>query len=697
MKVFISDNSKLLGEWDFEKNTLNPNSITVGSKKKVWWKCHNGHSWSVDPGTRISKGSGCPYCAGIKAISGVNDLATCRQDLLDEWSEKNLKKPTEVKEKSNLKVLWVCRDCKCEYTMAIADRTRGHGCPNCAKKRGGEKTRVYNLQVKGSVQTLKPELCEEWDYEKNTSRPDEFTTGSKTRVWWKCKRCGFSWKAQITSRNRGSGCPKCAKNMQTSYPEQALFYYIKQRYENDAVNGYKDLFDNGMELDIYIPSIQVGVEYDGRNWHTEETIEKEKKKYELCRQKGIFLIRIKETQKEGNIAEGTNTSDCNIYIVPDAKHQFIYDMIEKIQKWIPLPNVSVDLDRDDLSIRAQYFSTLRENSIVTRHPEIAAEWDYEKNNGLNPEFFYDGSNVAVWWKCNSGHEWRARIEARTRLRSGCPYCAGIKAIVGVNDLVSLYPDIAAEWDYERNRGISINEITKSSSHKYYWICKKGHHWRAAVSSRTRGEGCPICSSKKVLAGYNDLATTRPDLSAEWDYDKNEISPQEITAGSKKNVFWKCSKGHSWAAVVCSRARGNGCPVCANKKIIVGENDLKTKFPEIAAEWDYEANGDVRPEQIAPHAKINVFWRCPKGHQFKQTVNDRTGSGRGCPVCNDTKKRVLQVDKETKRVQNEYSSISEAAKCFGVSVSTMSNYCNGKGRRDSRFDWIVAEQNNQENE
>ena len=85
----------------------------------------------------------------------------------------------------------------------------------------------------------------------------EVFPNSNIKVWRKCKLCGHEWKAAVHSRNRGVGCPRCAFRTHTSFPEQVVYYYIKQVYA-DAINGYKNIEAQEMELDIYIPSQKNG-------------------------------------------------------------------------------------------------------------------------------------------------------------------------------------------------------------------------------------------------------------------------------------------------------------------------------------------------------------------------------------------------------------------------------------------------------
>jgi rubrerythrin len=110
----------------------------------------------------------------------------------------------------------------------------------------------------------------------------------------------------------------------------------------------------------------------------------------------------------------------------------------------------------------------------------------------------------------------------------------------------------------------------NSGKKVGWKCKKcGFEYEAVVSSRNRnmGTGCPVCSNKRVLKGYNDLATTNPKLAAEWNYDKNNgLTPDKVVAGSGKKVWWRCPKcKNGWEAVIAHRNNGGNCPKCYAKK------------------------------------------------------------------------------------------------------------------------------------
>jgi hypothetical protein len=188
-----------------------------------------------------------------------------------------------------------------------------------------------------------------------------------------------------------------------------------------------------------------------------------------------------------------------------------------------------------------------------------------------------------------------------------------------------HPELAKQAD-----GWDPASVTPGSGKKLLWRCSLDHKFEASVSHRTNmGSGCPFCSGKKTLAGFNDLFTTHPDVAHQavgWD-------PGLITAGSGKKLSWRCSEGHIYESTVANRTtlnRGTGCPICANKVVIRGLNDIASKFPEIAGEadgWD--------PTLVTPGSSKRLAWKCRVGHQYVTTPAARTGDRKsGCPACSN---------------------------------------------------------------
>lgn len=271
--------------------------------------------------------------------------------------------------------------------------------------------------------------------------------------------------------------------------------------------------------------------------------------------------------------------------------------------------------------------------------DLLREWDSERNLPLTPETISYGSKKKVWWTCEHGHHWQAAVHTRTGSGTGCPYCSGRFPIPGENDLATKYPLLAQEWNTEKNGDLTPDQVLPGSHRIVWWRCAHGHQWRAQIKSRVNGSGCPICTNRTVQSGENDLATQLPVLAKEWHSTKNgALTPKDVVPGSRRKVWWICPKGHEYQAMISSRAQGSGCPVCAGKKIIPGENDLASQYPAIAKEWHPTKNGTLTPDHIAPASNRKVWWLCPQGHEYQAVVSTRTQRNGGCPYC--ANKRVL---------------------------------------------------------
>lgn len=293
------------------------------------------------------------------------------------------------------------------------------------------------------------------------------------------------------------------------------------------------------------------------------------------------------------------------------------------------------------------------NDLVTVCPEIASEWHDEKNGNLSAGDVPVFSNYNAWWKCRKGHEWQTTVEARTKQNSGCGYCSGHNLITGENDLMTRFPDVAAEWDYDKNSG-RPDEYRPTSPEKVSWVCKKGHRWMAKIENRTRRkQGCPYCCGRMAIPGETDIATLCPEAMHLWDYRKNSeegIFPENIKPGSDRKVWCICRKGHSWSQQAKKLSKGAGCPYCLNYSIIEGENDFAALAPqELLGQWHPTRNERISPTEIAIHCPKKVWWICAKGHEWKASPDSRQRKAgiTQCPYCAGQLASKGETDLETK--------------------------------------------------
>lgn len=590
-------------EWNKEKNiNITASEISAHSNKKVWWKCKNNHEYQMSPGDRTGRRArGCPICANKKLVIGINDLATVCPEVVNEWHpiKNGVLKPADVFASSSRKIWWICSKGH-EYEASLNNRIKNNnintGCPICCNK----------IIISGinDLASKNPELLDEWDYKKNDVSPYEIGPGTHEKYWWKCQM-GHSYQASPENRTKakGTGCPKCAKEMQTSFPEQALFYYLKQIYPM-TINRWTKL---GKEIDIYIPELLVGIEYDGKRYHTNEKRTAELEKDEFFRERGIKIVRIKEY-----IGEHENIDD--VIWVNERANQYdnIKYALNVLHKQLGIPATKISIEIDAPRIISQYYISKKANSLASKYPSVSTEWDYELNNDVTPEQVSAASAKKFWWKCKRGHSYCMSVDSRTSKGTGCPFCAGQRLLVGFNDLASRYPKIAKEWDDELNGELTPNEVMPGTHRRVYWRCDKGHSYQASINSRTNCKsGCPYCSGYKVIIGENDLATINPEVAIYWDYEKNYTEPSDVKPFSHKKVWWKCNLGHSYnreiSAVVLSQGKkGDGCPYCAHSRVLSGFNDLEKLYPDVAKMWDYAKN-DLKPSEVMPYSTKKAWW------------------------------------------------------------------------------------------
>ncbi len=243
------------------------------------------------------------------------------------------------------------------------------------------------------------------------------------------------------------------------------------------------------------------------------------------------------------------------------------------------------------------------NDLKTTNPTLANEWHPSFNGDLKPSDISKNSHQKVFWLCSLGHSYEATVSKRNN-GSNCPICANQKILPGYNDLATINPQLASEWDVIKNRNLTPKNVATGTNRRVYWLCKKGHSWQATIASRNSGVGCPICSNRVVLKGYNDFASTNPELVNEWHPTKNgKLTPYDVVSGSGIKVWWKCSKGHEWQTTVDKRRSGTGCPIC--------KNETRTSFPEQAIYYYISKLIPVENRSIVFGKEIDIYipdWR-----------------------------------------------------------------------------------------
>lgn len=338
---------------------------------------------------------------------------------------------------------------------------------------------------------------------------------------------------------------------------------------------------------------------------------------------------------------------------------------------------------------------VREHLSVT-HPRLFRELHPTKNGDLDNKKFYEGYSVSLVWICEAGHEWECSPARRVQKGVKCYYCSGRKILPGFNDVRTLYPGLLERrWDRKRNGKIP-NNLSPAGSKKIYIKCENApHSYQTVMAEFLRGGGCPYCAGKKVLPGFNDLATTHPELASRV-HEDSPYSADEVTAGSVKVMLWQCLKDerHVFEAYP-QRLTGNDrrdCPICAGKVVVKGINDFESVQPELARQWDYERN-DTTPDKITYASSKKRWWigeSC--GHSFERSPKMMRESPR-CSCESVSNKKVFSGynDLETLRpeVAAEWHPVKNApVKPSDVTFRTKKKYwwlCS----KDPEHEWMAS--------
>lgn len=569
---------ELLTEYHPTKNKRPFEDIAINSIQKVWWVCSKGHEWQSTPRIRTKDSTVCPYCSRKRASKEYN-LKKMFPDLMDEWDNNKNKEinPETLLPYSHKEVWWKCKHVpEHVWSKRISSRTKGNSpCPYCSNRRiSKDNSFGYNHK----------RLLDEWHPTKNKKRnPYEIIDKSNEKVWWKCCK-GHEWKTKLYQRTyMKTNCPICFKGRQTSFPEQLLYYYFKRIFP-DTLNTYKSAMTDNREIDIFIPSLKIGIEYDGRHHDSKVGKKRDEEKNKALDECGIRLFRIRIPNLPQLKAYNAISMEHDYPAIHSLENCF-NEITTYIMDHYPLSEATIEkiksLQNEDFKEKESYILEVLQKdehrsklSLKRNYPEIAMEWHQDKNGDLKPEHVAAFSKRKVWWVCKKGHEWKTDIYTRTKQGSGCPSCYGRRA-TDENNLATIHPDLIPFWHKRKNGRQQPDQVMPNSNQTAWWRCSKGHEWDAFIYSvvnsftRTSGKrvGCPYCYGKRV-SRENSLTGKRPDLAKQWHPDKNgELTPDNIAASSSKNIWWMCENGHEWRTTPNNRNRSKKarCKTCASLK------------------------------------------------------------------------------------------------------------------------------------
>jgi hypothetical protein len=551
---------KLIDEWDFSKNKLNPKELTPNSNYKVYWKCKFNHSWEATIYNRTGNGSGCPECSG-SGTSKIEIYILCElrkiftkvdwrkkidsfevDIFVPEYSfgieidgeywhrnktEKDQKKSNYLKSKgidlirirsdklpnvddhiiisngfSNIDDFQIITNKIIDYLKEkidngiLADYWLNKS-QLAAREYQEMISRLPAPPVGESFAAVYPDIALEWDYTKNLPlTPDLFAPKSDQKFWWICTE-KHSWQSTIKNRTlKGSNCPVCYRDRNG---EDIKRYHFNKL--GSIAEKYPKLIPywDQKNNDIKNPNEVTAVLTNSFSW--------------ICNRQHKFTRLLKT-------------------MVSDQVCRFCH-------------------------------------SIKETHPELLSEWDFERNYGIDPMEISQGSDKSIWWKCKHGHFWNASVVKRLKENKKCIEC---------KSLGFRFPYLLEEWNYEKNTEIDPKIIHAGSHTKVWWKCNQGHEWFAEIGTRSLGNrGCPACGRKLAaektrlvrLDKSGSLQNNFPEIAKKWNQDlNNDLTPNKISSNSHMSIWWTCDCGNNFKqtpnhlVTLFKRKSSYGCENCS---------------------------------------------------------------------------------------------------------------------------------------
>ena len=538
-------------------------------------------------------------------------------EYLKYWDfDKNTLDPYKIGPMCNEKAYWKCEHGH-RFERIVFNMSRGNTtCPECKKR----STMVIS----------KPEIMKFWDKEKNTLDPEITPARSNEYAWFKCPKCGYSWRTQICGRLRTDKCPACETNnvirkgvndFRTVSPQLALD-------TSDELNPDIDLnkLGIGSKTRIHWKCHICGFEWDA-------PIHGRAHRYNGNNGIAACPACAKVRRKDGYDVDYPElvplyspNNPIPLNEVRGVKAKFLWICPKHGEYEQKLGHMIRALKNGTIGCPyCNGFKVRREDSAGAKAPELIKEWASSNESTLY-EYAPNSKYLATWCCPDCGTKWKAPIYVRVQGYGKCPTCYGNKTFK------ERYPEL--EQYYAKDNDLPFEKAVISDTTPRNWICEHGHEFEDSFYKiHKRGYRCPYCESVKALQGFNDFATLEPVISKDYDEEKNGNTAGDVLI-TNRPVYFKCKNGHSFKRPIIQHIKSNGkCPVCANKRIEKGINDLATTNPEIATLLS--PNNERKADTLLPSFKLKVAWICPTCNgEYYAPVEDMVNGLAECPYCNN---------------------------------------------------------------
>lgn len=675
---YCSGQSPIKGETDLESqnpeiaklflkeyNAISPDEIAKKSNKICWWKCNHGydHPYQRSVYNQVLAGGECPYCSNKRVLPGFNDLQSSFPELMGEWDyERNDIKPYEILAHSSHKVHWKCSEGH-TWIATPSQRTakeRINVCPECQKLRTSFTEQCVIFYVKKHYCGIVKESAKIVDgrnYEVDIWLPEKKLAIEYNGAFYHKDKLDSDIEKFVLLAEQGIEVVYILEPKGLIIPD-TRFYMMKKFNMSNLEESIKWVLQDVVgisehEVDIDISRDQLDILHNYRTEHIAHQF--------LYYHPSLSAFWDYEKNNPNRIYP--YLFDCGSDVsaqwrCPACRHEWA-STIKHMTSHEQCPSCGIEpcriCETKSPNVEEHHQINANEYLLMTRYPRIAREFDIRKNAPMTLDRVSSLSKDRLYWRCPQGHIWEASPFERSYNHVECPYCQGKKEY---NALDYNRPDIAKYWHPTKNGDLLPEDITCGSGKEVWWTCDAGHSFKTSPNVRCLdGYSCPVCSGQQADSEYNSLGKLRPDIAKLWHPTKNgNMTPDNVTCGSNRLIWWKGDCGHEYQktpAQMCKTEKKH-CPYCNNQKLLVGFNDLETRFPEIAQQWDCEKNNGVFPNEVPYFSSVLAYWKCDVcGYEWQTTVHGRTSRNSGCLKCTASPRRVTAIKKSRQNQRPSY--------------------------------------------
>ena len=588
-------------------STISLTSSYLGAQQYVGCRCQKcNHEWTA-LATNLLSGKGCPCCA--KVVAGQKRKRTHKAFI----STLNQANPyieiLGLYQGNEEKIECICHACNYQWFSRPSILLQGRGCPRC-----GKNERYTQEAFIEKLKSINPYIQVIGQYRK-----------SALPIQCKCLICGHAWDCKPNNLLNRHGCPRC-QHSSTSFLEQAIYGFFSHvlGLENVFLRDTKAI---GLELDIFIPSLNLAIEPGSWHWHKTKSIRDSEKRH-LCQEHGIRLITIFTDYNEDDLPY---PDDCLTTSMTLGYTDEIADTIALIEELAKLCGCEHRID-------AAIWRQIVDNAYINSRKKTTQQFIEELQDILpyvNILGDYTGALNPIQCQCTRcGHIWESIPHSLLR-GHGCRKCAN-KAL-GQSQRKT-HEQFLEEMN-KINPSVEIVGHYHLSSQHIACRCRVcSHSWRALPSNLLKGRGCPVCARTTQAA---EKRKSHHKFVEELKCCNGQIEVLGQYIKSSQKIECRCLVCNCiWTSLPNGLLRGRGCPQCASvqrkqtqkETLLKRCGSLQEVNPTLAEQWHPTKNQSKTPLQVLPGSSSKAWWLCPTcGHEW-QAVIDSRNRGHGCPVC-----------------------------------------------------------------